>query len=251
MTVETAPVREPLLGVTFPAFAVPRWRERFGLVAGITGRGDGFDLGLNGPDPVRDVMARWRALRDGLPGFSAVAQGHQVHGTAVHWHDSFSGWLRLDATDGHATTAGGLLLTVTVADCIPVFLTDSRTGAVALLHAGWRGASQGILARGVELLTGPGGSTPDDIIMHCGVGICGSCYEVGSEVLEAFGFRGDGAGPWAIDLRERLADQGRRLGLGEITASSWCSRHDGSRFYSHRGGDAGRMVAFLGRPASG
>lgn len=251
MTVDAAPLREPPLGSTFPAYAVPGWRHRFGLVAGITGKGEGFDLGLNGADPVRDVMGRWRALRDGLPGFAAVAQGHQVHGTTVHTHAPFRGWLRLDDTDGHVTGAIGVLLTVTVADCIPVFLAVPRSGAVALLHAGWRGASGGILRNGVEALAELAKAPADQIVMHCGVGICGSCYEVGSEVLEAFGFRGDGPGPWAIDLRERLADQGRKLGLGQVTMSAWCSRHDGDRFFSHRGGDSGRMVAFLGKPAPG
>ena len=43
--------------------------------------------------------------------------------------------------------------------------------------------------------------------MHCGVGICGSCYEVGSEVVTGLGLPADGPGPWHVDLRERLAAQ--------------------------------------------
>ena len=61
----------------------------------------------------------------------------------------------------------------------------------------------------------------------------------------------DGRGPWTVDLRERLADQAARLGIGEVTASTWCSAHHRPLFYSHRAsrGTDGRMVAYLGIPA--
>jgi len=119
---------------------------------------------------------------------------------------------------------------------------------VALLHAGWRGTAGGILTRGVQRLLGETGADSRDIVMHCGVGICGACYEVGSEVMTGCGLPADGSGPWHIDLRERLAAQAAELGLTSVSRSPWCSAHDRSRFYSHRasGGADGRMVAYLG-----
>jgi copper oxidase (laccase) domain-containing protein len=239
-----------------PRFLLDGWGERFGIVAGITGRGDGegrgFDLGLWTDAPVRDVMARWRQFRAAEPGFPAVVLATQVHGSSVAWHDRVSGWLQVDGVDGHATAATGVLLTITVADCIPIYLAAPAHGAVALLHSGWRGTAAGILERGLEQLAEHTGCVAADVVMHCGVGICGECYEVGPEVLEGLGLRGDGRGPWKVDLRERLTEQAARLGVGEITASSWCSAHHRPRFYSHRasGGSDGRMVAYLGIPAS-
>ena len=44
------------------------------------------------------------------------------------------------------------LLLVTVADCVPIYLVAPAKGAIALLHAGWRGTAAGILANGLELL---------------------------------------------------------------------------------------------------
>src|SRR5207245_9797202 len=88
-----------------------------------------------------------------------------------------------DGGDGHPPRPRAVLLTVTGADGVPVYLAAPTTGAVALVHAGWRGASGGILARGVEVLKARAFVRAQDIIMHCGVGICGPCYEVGSEVL--------------------------------------------------------------------
>jgi copper oxidase (laccase) domain-containing protein len=57
-----------------------------------------------------------------------------------------------------------------------------------------------------------------------------------------------GAGPWHLDLRQRLVEQAKGLGLVQVSNSGWCSAHDRSSFYSHRasGGTDGRMVAYLG-----
>jgi copper oxidase (laccase) domain-containing protein len=62
----------------------------------------------------------------------------------------------------------------------------------------------------------------------------------------------DGPGPWHLDLRERLAAQAQRQGIRQVSTSGWCSAHDRSFFYSHRGsrGTDGRMVAYLGVPRS-
>ena len=148
-----------------------------------------------------------------------------------------------------------------------------RYGVVALLHAGWRGTAAGILERGVELVKRHGFVRAADVVMHCGVGICGSCYEVGSEVLERLtpgrrprvnpGEAGLGTAgqrprvsrteglPGHVDLRGVLIQQAAELGLSEVSVSPWCSAHDREHFFSHRasGGRDGRMVAYLGLPA--
>jgi len=109
-----------------------------------------------------------------------------------------------------------VLLAITVADCIPIYLVVPQKRVVALLHAGWRGTAGGILERGVELLKGEASAAASDIVMHCGIGICGSCYEVGSEVLAQLG-AGPEAGSGRVDLRDRLARRAERLGLSEVT----------------------------------
>lgn len=234
-----------------PRFEIPGWREQYAVVAGITGRG--FDLGLWSDAPVGEVMSRWRVLRRQLPEFTAMVLGNQVHGVEVMSVDTGLGWIQIEGIDGWISTAPGILLTVTIADCVPVYLVVPGR-AVALLHAGWRGTAGGILGRGVEQLRGRTGCTAPDIVMHCGVGICGVCYEVGSEVMHGCGVPAEGEGPWRVDLRERLAHQAQQLGLDQVTASGWCSAHDRASFFSHRAsaGTDGRMVAYVGmlRPPS-
>jgi YfiH family protein len=247
-------LREGPVPGSVPRFEIPTWRERYGVIAGITGRGTdpgrGFDLGLWSTEPVGQVMSRWFAFRRALPGFHAVALGNQIHGVEVMSLDAGRGWIQVVGIDGWITTAPGIMLTVTVADCVPIYLVAPERG-VALLHAGWRGTAGRILARGVERLKAETGCVEAQIVIHCGVGICGSCYEVGSEVMVGCGAAADGDGPWHIDLRERLTAEASELGLTTISSSTWCSAHDRPSFYSHRasGGTDGRMVAYIGMPA--
>jgi polyphenol oxidase len=245
-------MREEVAGdAAVPRLELREWNERFGVVAGITTRGHGFSVGLWSDESVGQVMNRWRALRAAFrPRFTTFILSHQVHGTVVHWHEQrVDGWLILDDLDGHATATAGVLLTVTVADCIPVYLIVPGKGAMALLHAGWRGVASGILERGVEALKRHAFARSSDIVMHCGVGICGACYEVGPEVASRFTGKTEVA-PQHVDLRGVLARQAEELGVGEISQSRWCSAHDRDHFFSHRasGGRDGRMVAHLGRP---
>ena len=246
-----ATLREVPVEGAVPRFEVPGWRARHGLVAGITGRGTGpapFDLGLWSSQPVGEVMTRWKELREVERCLGSAALGHQVHGDRVAWHEFGIGWTLLDGVDGHATDKSGLMLTVTVADCIPVYIAAPRHGGIALLHAGWRGTAARILERGVEILSSRVRCEPFDIIMHCGVGISGEEYEVGSEVMDGLAMPTEGNGPWHVDLRAVLAEQGRKIGISDITVSEWCSSRDNDKFFSHRksGGTDGRMVAYLG-----
>ena len=243
---------EPVAG-TPTRFELASWRNELGLVAGITGRGSegerGFDLGLWSEAPVGEVMSRWRRFRSAMPDFSTVVLGNQVHGTEVRTVGSAGGWLQIEGVDGWVTTSPGVLLTVTVADCIPVYLAIPGRG-IALLHAGWRGTAGGILAGGARALTVAAMSNQSEIIMHCGIGICGECYEVGSEVVTGCGLPADGGGPWHLDLRAVLAEQAAALGIRTVTRSTRCSAHERPTFYSHRAsrGADGRMVAYLGIP---
>ena len=247
--VSEQPTGDPIV----PRLELREWAERFGVVAGITTRGSGtpFSLGLWSDDPVGQVMTRWRAFRAAFSErFPTIILSHQIHGVAVTWHSANSpGWHILDGVDGHATAAAGQLLTVTVADCIPVYLAVPQKRIVAVVHAGWRGVAGRILDRTVELLKREAVSGGDDIVMHCGVGICGACYEVGSEVSTQL--TGEKSlGPVRVDLRAVLAAQAAKLGIHDISISSFCTAHDRDRFFSHRasGGRDGRLVAYAGFP---
>jgi YfiH family protein len=225
------------------------WHEHYGLVAGVSLRG--WDLGLASLESTQRVLQHWWTFqRQFQPHFTATVTARQCHGTNLALHDAAtSGWHLLDERDGHVTRRAGLLLTATVADCVPVYLAVPGSGWLGLVHAGWRGIASGIVEGGLQRLVDLSGCAVSDIIMHCGVSICGSCYEVGPEVASAVsGRRVEGAEQ--LDLRAAAARRAMDLGVRRVTCSPWCTAHDESRFYSHRRshGSDGRMVAYLGRP---
>ncbi len=250
-----ATLREESLAGALPIFRQPEWAARFPwLLQGTTARGDDavFDLGLFGGTPVREAIDRWRRLREAL-GVRRAAHARQVHGSDILVHGAGPpGLLVSEGYDGHATSQPDLLLTVSVADCVPISLVEPRARAIALLHGGWRGVAAGILERGVALLHHMTGSSPDAFFLHLGPAICGRCYEVGPEVLSALDLPVP-PGPAPVDLRGALAERATRLGIqaGQITISSFCTRCGGdgdaapSPFFSHRGGCAERQLGFL------
>jgi copper oxidase (laccase) domain-containing protein len=240
----------PVTTGAIPRYELSQWRSEFGLVAGITAAHDGAAFGLATNRPLQETLQSWRALMAAV-GIPAAVVSRQVHGAAVaQYGEPFpSGLLIRDGFDGHATRTGGVLLAITVADCVPVFLAEPTSGALCLLHAGWRGVAAGILKAGIRALVGVDAPATSNIVMHCGVAICGSCYQVGPEVVEAvWGTRPPG--PQQLDLRGALVEQALRLGVGRVSVSPLCTVHSEQRFSSHRGegGQPGRMAAFLGRP---
>ncbi|HEU0054191.1 MAG TPA: laccase domain-containing protein, partial [Longimicrobium sp.] len=150
-------VEERRAALDAPLWEHPEWAERFPwLVQGTTGRGEGeepFDLGLSGAQAVGKVLDRWRALAKET-GMATAVHARQVHGVDlwVHREAGAPGVMVMDRFDGHVTDRAGLLLSVGVADCIPVFVVDADHRAVALLHSGWRGTAGGITERGIERL---------------------------------------------------------------------------------------------------
>lgn len=202
-------------------------------------------FGLGSDEPVGPVMDRWRALQRRLAdeGISRLASAHQVHGAVVAPHgDQWTGWVRLEGVDGHLTERPGTALAVTIADCTPVLIAHPR-GAVAALHAGWRGTAAGILEVGLAALDRRG-YPPADCVVHLGPAICGPCYEVGPEVLAAVHGRSV-SGKGHLDVRGVLVEQARRAGVSAVSVSPWCTRCHAARFFSHRGGDAGRQLGVI------
>lgn len=246
-----AELREgPAVRGDFACHELAEWATEFGLVAGITDRG--ADFGLSSAEPTSLVLDRWQRFRLGLqPAFRTVIVARQCHGTTLATHGAPGpGWRVLDDADGHLSREPGLLLGVTVADCVPVYLAQKAGPWIGLLHAGWRGIAGGIVERGIARLAELARCPPDDIVLHCGVSICGQCYEVGPEVVEAVTGT-PASSQQRLDLRAIVVERAEPSGVRRVTVSPWCSAHDQAAFYSHRrsGGTDGRMVAYLGQPS--
>lgn len=216
---------------------------QFGIRAFTTTRTAG-NFGLATNEAASAVMGRWAELRRELrSGGTRLATSSQVHGNVVlEYYPGWSGWLRGDDADGHASIDRGTALAVSVADCVPVFIAHP-SGAIALLHSGWRGTSLRIVEKGIGALAAKGLS-PSELYLHCGPSICGKCYEVSADVYAQLTGTDPGK-PTPVDLRALIADHARAMGVRRITTSASCTRCDNDRFYSHRAGDAGRQIGVM------
>jgi polyphenol oxidase len=205
-------------------------------------RGDG-NMSSVGGENAADGEANRARLRDRL-GLEGLARGYQVHGTRVLIASSGNDARpqgRLEGADGQATAARTLGVMVLAADCLPVAL--AAPGAVAMVHAGWRGLGAGVLERGVATVRTLSDGPIEAVLGPC-AGAC--CYEVGPEVHEALG-TGE-SGPAHVDLRLIARARLERSGVAAITDAGGCTICD-ERFFSHRreGRAAGRQagVAWL------
>ena len=223
------PAREPVVELA-----------RRGIVAFTTTRVHG-DFSLAEPAHVAANSPRWTELQNSLePGPAGLVSAVQVHGEEVATHrDVWTGWRRIEGVDAHIITAARGAAAVTIADCIPVFVAHP-SGAVAMVHAGWRGTAAQLLPKVIAAMKLPSA----ELVIHLGPGICGRCYEVGPDVYERLT-------GWQtirhrhVDLRALLAEQAKQAGVVEVSASAWCTKCDCDRFYSHRAGDAGRQIAVI------
>lgn len=223
--------------------AVPDFAA-FGVRAFTTTRAVGT-FGSNSDESIKTVMGRWEALRATIASYGArrLATAAQVHGNTVIEHvPGWMGWLRGPQADGHLAPERGTAVAVTIADCVPVMMAHP-SGAVAVLHSGWRGTEARIVEHAIAAFH-ERGMRATDLYMHLGPAICGRCYEVSPDVV----FRLTGKTvpqPQPVDLRAIIAGHAEALGVRRITTSGSCTRCHKDRFYSHRAGDPGRQLSVI------
>lgn len=81
-------------------------------------------------------------------------------------------------------------IAVRAADCVPVLLADRATGAVAAVHAGWRGTAARAVVAALDAMAREFGTRPADMVAAIGPSIGPCCYEVGPDLVDAFAAAG-------------------------------------------------------------
>jgi YfiH family protein len=221
---------------------LPGARVRFTTRAGGVSEGAyaALNLGRWTDDEPAAVAENRRRAGHGRP----LAFGRQVHGTRVLRVDRPTPPDAIEDADGVATAAHGIAGLVLTADCLPVAL--ALPGAVAMVHAGWRGLADGVLEEGVRAVRELGGDGPLHAAIGPGAGGC--CYEVGEEVAERFP-------GWArttgrkVDLKAVAAARLRDAGATEVLDVGRCTMCEPDVFFSHRasGGVTGRQGGLVWR----
>jgi YfiH family protein len=178
---------------------------------------------------------------------------HQVHSRRVlALRGQTPAQIAGQEADGLAVGRADCLLTVTVADCLPIFVYDRRGGAFALLHSGWRGT--GIVTEGVRILREEFGADAADLAAVLGPGIGACCYAVDAERAQLFrrqfgaqAVRESPGGRVFLDLREANAALLEAAGVIEVHAVAECTACTAELSSFRREGPGfGRMMAYIG-----
>ena len=163
---------------------------------------------------------------------------------ALGYEDSIPG------TDGFITDARNLPLAIFTADCLSVFLYDSRKPAIGLLHAGWRSSKENIVSCAINLMRSKFSTDPADLFAGFGPSIRSCCYEVSVEFKDNFSFGLiESSGRIYLDLAEvnkkQLFDSGVKK--ENIFDSGICAYCDSNDFFSFRREKevAGRMISVI------
>jgi hypothetical protein len=213
---------------------------------------DGLNLGGSvGDDPAAVTVNRARvAVSAGLaPG--NVVWMRQVHGSTVTAVTG-GGPVGRDC-DGVVTDRPGVGLAVLVADCVPMLAGDPATGVIAAVHAGRRGAANGIAAAMLDRMTALGADS-GRITVLLGPAICGACYEVPSSMRDEVSDALPGSasttdrGTPGLDLRAGLARQLRAAGVAEVVVDPRCTYTEPSLFSHRRDAPTGRFAGLIWMP---
>lgn len=239
-----------------------------GVPHGFLGRSGGVSIGevagLNvgigsGDDPAAVVENRRRASEAVLPGARLVTL-YQVHSpdcvrVAEPWPDA-----ERPHADALVTDHPGLLLGILTADCAPVLFADRDAGVIGAAHAGWKGASGGVVENTVTAMEALGAKR-ERIAAAVGPCIARSSYEVDDAFLERFvTARADDArffaagrpGHHQFDLEKYVAGRLNAAGIGHVEPLGRDTYTDPERFFSyrratHRGeANYGRQIALIG-----
>lgn len=261
-----------------------RWRERDGVkvltatALEAAGFENGFstrlggvsafpsgDLNLAGfdEDSSDNIFENRRRFLRAFDGDYALTTAWQVHGDDIKLVGSPEEVRETDSKfDALVSDLPGVLIGVKTADCVPVLLGDPVKKAFAAIHAGWRGTVQSIVVKAVEKLKAEYGTDPADLI--CAIGPAATCknYEIGQDVIDAFGrefstggklFTPTRAGHALIDLH--LANRDQLLSAGvrdeDIYTAPFCTMERPDLFFSYRlekkrYGKTGRLLSVIG-----
>ena len=249
--------------------------EREGFANAFSTRGGGVSpypeasLNLAGfdDDSAENILENRRRFISLVGGEWTLAACWQVHGRDVRVvRDATEARSESERCDALATDLPGVLLGVKTADCVPVVLGDSRTGACAAVHAGWRGTLAGIVGHALASMQKEFGARPRDVRAAIGPAALACCYEVGPEVVEAFRAEVSNAdalftptreGRALVDLQRANLEQLTRSGVSpeRVHALPLCTICRPEDFFSYRRdaklhGRTGRLLSVIGMRSS-
>lgn len=208
--------------ISYRALADIKWLKN-GFSTRLGGVSEGvlstMNLGFGRNDLPENVVKNHEIIANAI-GFNpenivASKQTHTTNVKIVSKKDCGKGIYRerdYDDVDGMITNEKGIVLATYFADCVPLYMVDTKNKAIGLSHSGWRGTVGKIGKVTLDLMKETYGTNPKDVIACIGPSICRDCYEVSEDVATEFetAFKGrekdilinKGNGKYQLDLWE-------------------------------------------------
>jgi len=190
----------------------------------------GINVSHDKAEVLKRLDAAHREIRNAIGiGDWLLFTAQQIHGNKIAIVDApMTSGKEFAACDGIITNQRGIVLGVYVADCCAVYIVDSKTPAIGLVHSGRKGTDLGVVPNAITQMSDRFGSDPANIIVQLSPCIRPPHYEV--------------------DFAAEIVSQCRALGVQEIHDSGVCTACDLKRYYSYRAekGKTGRMLAVFG-----
>ncbi|HBP01388.1 MAG: Multi-copper polyphenol oxidoreductase, laccase [Candidatus Moranbacteria bacterium GW2011_GWE1_49_15] len=232
--------------------------KKYNVIAAVSERRDGSMKVYADSSEEDGVKENRKIFLDGLGvEMENSVTAYLTHGDSIALVGKGDGGKFFDTTDGFVTKDKDVFLTVTVSDCLPVFLFDPEAEVLGLAHAGWGGLEKGIISKAVGMMK-ESGATAENILVAIGPGMEKCHYEVGSELADKFAHI-----PGSFEVRDRkifldtkaiakhqLLEEG--IAAGNIETSPECTFREKEKYFSYRRDSYGRpekleaMMAIFG-----
>ena len=180
----------------------------------------------------------------------------QLHSSRVVEATNLPG--QLQQADASFTSVAGVVCAVMTADCLPLLVCSKDGLSVAAIHAGWRGLLAGVISNKVLALKNTVVTScvnNKDFLVWLGPAIGPSCFEIGSEVRDAFlkksidyasAFKELGNDKWLADIYQLARIELFALGVDDVYGGALCTFTESDRFYSYRrDSQTGRMATLI------
>jgi polyphenol oxidase len=182
---------------------------------------------------------------------SQLAFAKQVHEDKIAIVSSANYYEGYDAL---ITQTKGIVLGVTIADCTPVLIYDTKNQVVAAIHAGWKGTILQIVYKTLMEMQTNFGTEAKDCYAYVGTCIDECDFEVGDEVASHFEVAHkvfyQHKNKYHVNLK--AANHAQLIAFGipseNIAISPFSTVGNNNDYFSHRAenGQTGRMMVLIG-----
>ncbi len=185
-----------------------------------------------------------------------IYSGYQTHSDNIVVIDDCTPEY-VENTDGFITNRRDVIIFTKYADCLPIFIYDTRKKVFGCVHSGWKGSYKKIGIKAIKTLQNRYSSDLSDIVVAFGIGITARNYEVGERFVKDFkdsfspkeleGVFIEECGKYFFDNQKFNYNLMLKIGIKRenIVVNEYCTYEGDFHSYRREGESSGRNGAFI------